>query len=308
MNKKKYISQLFEVETNTIITTDLDPAISIDHMQKLNAGIRSVLTMLGLTEMTPMTAGTQVKQYKYNKKNTPAQVAEGEVIGLTAYERKLVNTFDLALEKFRKQTTAEAIQRVGRGKAIDDTDTLLEREVQKSIKSKFFTMINVAEGANGATAISARARNTLTDLQKVLAAIWGQMSVYFADMDVSPVYFVNNLDIADYLANAQVTVQNAFGFKYIEDFLGLGTVIIDPSVTAGNVRGTVKENLNGVYVPASGDVASTFGLTFDSTGLVGMKHFLADDRASVDTLIMTGATFYAEDVTGIFSGTIVGNG
>ena len=295
MSKRKYFSQLFDAETNTILSTDIEPAISVDHMQRLNTGIQSVLTMLGLTEMTPMSAGTQVKQYKYTKENTPDQVAEGEVIPLTKYNRKLVNTFELALEKFRKQTTAEAIQRVGRGKAIDDTDTLLEREVQKSIKSKFFKSILAGTGT-----VSATTKNKLDSLQAVLAGLWGAMSVYFADMDVTPIYFVNPVDIADYLANAQVTIQTAFGFQYIQNFLGLGTVIIDPSVTAGSVFGTVRENLNGVYVPSSGDVASTFGLTFDTTGLVGMKHFLADDRASVDTLIMTGSTFYAEDASGIF--------
>ena len=54
---------------------------------------------------------------------------------------------------------------------------------------------------------------------------------------------------------------------------------------------TVKENLNGVYVPASGDVAQDFGLTFDESGLVGMCHNIASDRASIDTLVLSGVLF-----------------
>lgn len=53
-----------------------------------------------------------------------------------------------------------------------------------------------------------------------------------------------------------------------------------------------------------GSVGETFGLTTDETGMVGMKHYLADDSASVNTLIMEGVTFYAEDASGIFKAPI----
>ena len=292
MNKnKRYINQLFAAPENTITSTDLEPAISIDHNQRLVEGIQSLQTVLGITEMTPMAAGTQVKQYKYTKENTPDQVAEGETINLTKYNRKLVNTFELVLNKYRKRTTAEAIQKVGRDKAINDTDTLLEREVQKEIKAKFYTTILAGTG---------KATPKAATIQAAIAAVWGQLSTYFADYDVTPVYFVNPLDIADYLATAQVTLQTAFGFKYIEDFLGMGTTIIDQKVTKGNVVGTVTQNLNGVYIPAGGDVGTTFGLTSDTTGLVSMKHSLADDALSIDTIMASGVTFYAEDASGIF--------
>lgn len=292
MNKnKRYIDQMFAAPENIITSTDLEPAISIDHNQRLVEGIQSIQTVLGITEMTPMAAGTQVKQYKYTKKNTPDQVAEGETINLTKYDRKLVNTFELVLNKYRKRTTAEAIQKVGRDKAINDTDTLLEREVQKEIKAKFYATILAGTGKTTAKAAT---------LQGAIAAVWGQLSTYFADYDVTPVYFVNPLDIADYLATAQVTLQTAFGFKYIEDFLGMGTTIIDQKVTKGNVVGTVTQNLNGVYIPAGGDVGTTFGLTSDTTGLVSMKHSLADDALSIDTIMASGVTFYAEDASGIF--------
>ena len=295
-----YLAQLFEVEAGTITTGDLDPAISIDHNQRLVAGIQSLMTVLGITELTPMSAGTQVKQYKYEQVSNPDQVGEGEVIGLTKYERRLVNTFELILNKFRKQTTAEAIQRVGRSKAVNDTDTLLMRSIQKGVKTDFFAFIRAGVGAVTNLGNSG-------GLQGALAALWGEMSVYYQDMDVTPIYFVNPLDIATYLANATITTQTAFGFQYIENFLGLGTVVIDASVTQGTVQGTVKENLNGVYVPANGDVGQSFGLTSDSTGLVGMKHFLKNDTACVNTLMMTGVTFYAEDASGIFTCAISGS-
>lgn len=296
---ERYIMQLFAAETNTITAADLEPAITIDHTQKLVDGITTLQRVLGIVDLTPMNVGTTVKQYKYEKTASPDQVGEGETIGLTKYTRKLVNSFELTLEKYRKRTTGEAIQKVGKDKAINDTDVLLEREIQSAIKEKFFTSL-----AGGTGTVAARTRNKLDSLQKVLAGTWGAMSSYYKDKNVSAVYFVNPLDIADYLANANVTVQTAFGFQYIENFLSLGTVVIDPSVPEGTVYGTVKENLNGVYVPSSGDVSTTFGFTFDSTGMVGMKHYLADDALSIDTVLVSGAMFYAEDLSGIFKATI----
>ena len=134
MNKNRtiaYRKQLFAPETNTTVAADLEPVISIDHTNQLVAGIKSLLTVLGVVDMKPMAEGTTVKMYKTTQKNTPDQVAEGETIGLTKVERKLVKTFELKLKKYRKSTTAEAIQKVGKDKAVNETDTVFMRNIQK---------------------------------------------------------------------------------------------------------------------------------------------------------------------------------
>ena len=69
------------------------------------------------------------------------------------------------------------------------------------------------------------------DLQQTLANLWAKNQEYYEDQDVSPIYFINQQDVADYLGTAQITMQTAFGFTYIENFLGLGTAIISPKVT-----------------------------------------------------------------------------
>ena len=283
------------VEKNTIVTTDLAPEITIDHVNRLVTGIASLQKVLGVGSMVPMAAGTTVYQYKYTRKNTPDQVAEGEVIPLTEYTRSKTAIATLELRKYRKQSTAEAIQKFGRQVAINDTDDLLIKEVQKDVKAAFYTSLSAGTGT---------VTGSVVDFQHALASVWGAVQSYFADIDATMVSFVNPLDAAAYLGGASVSTQTAFGLTYIENFLGLGTVIVYPSVTEGTVIGTAAQNINGVYVPASGDVAQSFGLAFDATGMVGMKHFTADDRASVDTLILSGVSFYAEDKGGIFKGKI----
>ena len=126
-------------------------------------------------------------------------------------------------------------------------------------------------------------------------------------MDVTPVFFVNPLDVASYLAGAGISTQNAFGFSYVENFLGLGNAFITTGVEEGKVYATATQNLNGVYIPANGALGSVFGLTTDVSGLVGMVHTLASDCLSLETVLVHGVTFYAEDESGIFVSEITSN-
>lgn len=292
---KRINLQLF-AEENIIKTVDMEPAISIDHASKLTGSLKTLQKVLGITDMTPMNAGSVIKIYKLEQTNTPEQVAEGEKINLTKFTRTLARTIELTLKKYRKVTTAEDIQKVGKDLAVNQTDEKLISGIQKDIKNNFFDVLLTGTGAASGNG-----------LQGTLAQVWGKLQTIFDDEDVSPVYLVSSDDIADYLGSAQVTMQNAFGMSYIEDFLGLGTVIVSPKVTKGKVIGTAKENLFGAYAPAgSGDVGRSLGLTSDSTGYVGMKHYVADEEASLGTLAMANVVFYPELLDGVVVGTISG--
>lgn len=293
MKKTLFDLQIFAAE-NTTTSADLEPAISIDCVSKINGNIDELREVLGISEMEPMAAGTSIKIYKMEQVNTPAQVGEGETINLTKIERKLARTIELILKKYRKNTPAEAIQKVGREIAINKTDEKLISGIQKDIKKDFYNTL--AEGTGEAAG---------STLQAALSAVWGKIKKFYEDEDATPIYFVSSEDVADYLGTAQVTLQQAFGMSYIQDFLGLGTVVVSPALAKGKVIGTAKENLHGAYIPANtGDVARTFGLTSDATGLVGMGHFPVSGNATVDTLVMSGVVFYPEMLDGVIVGTI----
>lgn len=285
----------FAVEDNTTTSTDVDPAISIDHVNRLVSNINTLTKALGITSMKSMAAGNMIKRYKTTVTKGGKQAAEGDVIPLTKVERKPLAPIELKLTPYRKLTTAQSIQKSGRDIALVETDTALVKEIQKDVKADFFKMITAEGGTESAGGKT---------LQEAIAQAWGSLSVYFEDKDVTPVFFVNPLDVASYLGTAQITTQTAFGFQYIENFLGLGTAFISASVTKGSVYATVSENLNGAYADQSGDVSDSFDLTMDESGMVGMTHSRADDRASIQTLIMTGVVFYPEDATGIVKSAI----
>lgn len=294
MNKDMKLNlQLFAADENAITTTDLEPAISVDFTSRISKNITELQTLLGITDLTPMAAGNQIKVYQATVTNDPAQVGEGETIPLTNVERRLAKTIELKLAKYRKETTAEAIQRSGREVAVNVTDEKLVGKVQKDIKKTLYETLATGTGtASG------------TDLQKTLAALWAALQNKYEDEDVSPVFFINPTDVADYLGTAQITMQSAFGFTYIQNFLGLGTAIISPQVTAKKPVATVTQNINGAYVPASGDVGQTFSLISDATGLIGMTHYVGGDNAVVKTLILSGVKFFVEYADGVFIGTI----
>lgn len=287
--------QLFAAETGTITTTDVAPVISIDFTSRISQNIRELQELLGVIDLEPMAAGTEIKIYKWEVSEPAEQVGEGEKIGLTKVKRALKETITLSLDKYRKNTTAETIQRSGRDIAVNKSDEQLIKKVQKAIKGSLYVMLNAGTGTA-----------TGKDLQQVLANLWAELQEYYEDEDVNPIYFINPKDVADYLGTAQVTMQNAFGFTYIENFLGLGTAVISPKVTAKKPIATAKENLRGAYVPMSGDVAQTFSLTADETGLIGMVHAMVTENATVDTLMMSCVKFFPEFADGVFIGTIAG--
>ena len=293
-NRRLMNLQLFAVPDNINKTGDIAPVISVDFANRIGENIATLQRILGIVNMVPMAAGTLIKIYKETV-TLANQVAEGEEILLSKVERVLDRTIELGLGKYLKETTAELIQQVGRDRAINRTDELLIREIRKAVKKTFFDTIAAGTG-------TAPAGSTL---QQALANVWGALQHRYEDMDVTPIYFVSSDDVATYLGNANVSTQTLFGFTYIENFLGIGSAFVHPGLKAGQVAGTVVENLNGAYVPATGgDLADAFDLTADESGLVGVTHHPKTGNASIDTLIFCSVVFYPEYIDGVIIGKI----
>ena len=170
------------------------------------------------------------------------------------------------------------------------------RDVQKKIRADYFTFLATGTGAV-----------TGTTLQATLAKAWGQLQVLFEDDAPATVYFVNPLDIADYLAEASITTQTAFGMNYVEDFLGLGTVFMNSSVPEGKIYATAKENIVLYYIPVNGaDLNEAFSFTADETGYIGIHEEPEYTTMTASDTVVEGMTRFAERIDGIVVGTIAG--
>lgn len=283
-------------ETNTILTSDLAKVRTVDFNLQFTGSIKKLTEALGITRKIAVTEGATLKAYKVKGTLQNGTVAEGELIPLSKYETEEVPVGAINLKKWRKGTTAEAILKRGYDQAVGDTTDKMVRDIQKDIRTSFFNWFSTAEGVTQATGVG---------LQAALANGWGQLQVLWEDDAVETVYIVNPLDIADYLGKAEVSMQNMFGMKYIEDFIGLGSVLTNSNVPKGTYYATAKENLVMYYVNVSdSELARAFGLTTDETGYIGINEYPDKDTARVMDLVMSGITFFPERINGIVKGTI----
>lgn len=283
-------------ETNLIKKADLARVREVEFTEMFSGGIRKLIEALGITRKFPKQAGTVLKAYTATGTLEDGTVAEGDTIPLSKYTTVPVAYGEITLKKWRKATSAEAIIERGYDQAVEMTTDRMLRDVQASIRSEFFDFL--ADGTGTAAG---------TGLQATLAQAWGQLQVKFEDDDIQAVYFVNPLDIADYLASAQITTQTAFGFTYVENFLGLGTVIMNSSVPKGKIYATAKENIVLYYIPVNGaDLGEAFSFTADQTGYIGIHEEPDYTNMTASDTVINGMTLFAERLDGIIVGTIGG--
>ena len=115
-NKEFMMLQLFaegdssatpaEPAAGTTTTADMAPAISVDFTSRISKNIVELQKLLGITDLIPMSAGTDIKIYKWTVDELADQVGEGKTIGLTKVTRTLANTISLALDKYRRNNKA----------------------------------------------------------------------------------------------------------------------------------------------------------------------------------------------------------
>lgn len=291
---KKIDLQLFAVDAKTVKEADLAKVRDVDFTERFSKGIDTLMAMLGVTRKQEKRAGEVLKVYKATGTLESGVVAEGEVIPLSKYQTTYEAIGEAVLNKWRKVTTAEAISSKGYGQAVNDTNDKMLKDIQKGVRTSFVNFLATGTGKAAGTG-----------LQATLAQAWGQLQVLFEDTSVQSVYFMNPLDVADYLGGAQISTQTAFGMSYIENFLGLGTVILASDVPKGKLYATAAENIVLYYIPVtSADMAQAFDLTSDATGLIGIHTGPTYDKLSAETVAASGVGLFAEKLDGIVVGTI----
>ena len=285
-------------EVNAITTAQMKKVREVDFVNQFtHNSLNKLMEVLGVTRKIPMNEGSTMYVYTVTGTLQDGNVAEGEIIPLSQFETTKTPVGEITLKKWRKGVTAEAIKKSGYDSAVRDTDTALLKKVQAGVRADMFANINgTLEGSTTASGAT---------LQAALANAWGQLQVKFEDDAIEAVYMLNPLDMAAYLGTAQITTQTAFGMTYIENFLGLGTVILSSNITPGTFVATAKENFVVYFLTMNGDVANAFDLTADETGFIGIKSgYQNEERAQIESLVMSGIQFLVEYAAGVVKGTI----
>lgn len=279
------------VETG--LTRDLGAALSIDFAEKFGKNIKSLYDLLGAHSLIPMAAGTVIKTYTSSVTLDDNVISPGDIIPLSEVVMKDGPTIELVFNKKRKSVPIEDIQKYGFNKAITMTDEKLIRAIQKQIRDNLLGQLATGTG-------EAEGEN----LQKLMAQNWAAVTAKFSEDDVEVVSFANPFDVADYLGEANVSLQTTFGMNYLENFLGNKIVFLHADVPAGTVYSTAIDNLNLAYASINGEMSKAFDLTSDESGIIGVTHDTQKQRLTSETIAISAIAWFAERVDGVIVGEI----
>lgn len=295
---------------NIITTADTVEALDQEFIANFRGEYDRFAEILGLFDVETRKAGTALYQYAVTgelndaaqdsgapeKGSSGKSYTEGDFIARSKYavEKKPVGEIEFA--PYAKQTTAQAILKGGFENAVLRTDRKMQQQLRAAILADFFTFLNA--GTGNAAGVGLQAALAMAD-----AALGDAMETN-GDEPGSIVHFVNRQDAAKYLGAAEITMQNAFGLTYLENFLGVEHVLLTNRVDAGGLIVTPVENIH-IYGLDFAELG-TAGLAYasDDLGLVGVHHAADYDYASADTYVVRGAKFMPEVTNYIVKATV----
>lgn len=280
------------VEAN--LTRELGAALSIDFAEQFGQRFNTLSELLGVQRTLPMASGTVLKTYTSSVTLDGTVVAPGDIIPLSKVVLEDGPSQELVWDKKRKAVPMEDIQKYGFQKAITLTDNKLLNEIQKGVRTKLLAQL--ASGTGTATGVG---------LQATMAQNWATVTAKFDEDDVQIISFMNPFDAADYLGQANVTVQNAFGMTYLEGFLNNKVVFMSAEIPQGTVYSTADQNLIAAYALMNGGaIGQAFDFVTDETGLIGITHDIDKSRLTAETITAYGVVLFAERLDGVVVGTI----
>ena len=289
---------------NLIVTADIQvTARELDFVTRFQNSWEHLRDILGIMRPIKKQAGAVLKSKYVEGTLESGKVAEGEEIPYSNFKVKEKEYAEMTIEKFAKAVSIEAIKDHGYDNAVAMTDDQFLFELQNDVTGRFYEYLNTG---------------TLTDtqatFQKALAMAKGNVLNKFKQMHknvTGVVAFVNVLDVYEYLGDANITVQNQFGFQYIKDFLGYNTIFLvsDEEVARGKVIATPLNNMVACYVdPGDSEfVKAGLAYTVDSaTGFIGFHAQGTYERAISDMFAIMGVRLFAEYLDAIAIITVTG--
>lgn len=281
-----------EQNLQTMQTLDNFKEKSVDYVYRFEESLNDFKDAIGISRLMPVADGMRIELYgKPTVDLKDGNVEEGDLIPLSKVTPKVKDTKKISLKKYRKATSAEAIQTYGLDQAIDQTDAALVKEVQKNVRTDLFKLVQSGEAKENL--------NAGNGLQGALATAWGVLQTVFEDDTVRAIVFAHPMDVAQAIADKDLTLETAFGLNYYADATGT-IVFTSTQVKQGHVYATAAENLVIAYIPPMGsDLGRAFDLTSDDTGFIGMTHF--NDYASLtqQTVLVSGILMFPERLDGV---------
>ena len=274
-------------------------AREVDFVTRFANNWEALREILGIMRPIKKQPGAVLKSKKAIVTLQSGTVAEGDVIPFSLAQVVEQTYAEMTLDKYAKSVSAEAIKDHGYDVAVGMTDDQFLFELQSNVLSRFYTYLNT-----GALT------NVQPNFQKGLAMAKGLVVNKWKKMhktSTNVVGFVNVLDVYEYLGAATITVQSAFGFEYIEDFMGFNTIFLlsDSEIARGTIIATPVENIVLYYCdPATSDFARA-GLQYTVEGETNLIDYT---RAVSNCYALMGLVLFSEYIDGIAVVTVEASG
>ena len=270
-------------------------AREVDFVTRFAQSWQALQEILGITRPIKKTPGTKLVSYTANSVNgLETSPAEGVDITPTTFEVKPVVYEDVEVEKYSKAVTVEAVAKYGAAVAVEKTDDAFLNELIGSVLDRFYTFVQTGT-LTGAE----------TDFQMAVAMANGKVIDKFKKMrkGISGVAtIVNTLDAYRYLGAATLSIQNAFGIQYVQDFLGAKVMILSSEIPSGKVIATAVDNIDLYFIdPGDSDFAK-LGLQYTTDGETNLIGFHAEGNyknATGESYALLGMKLWAEYLDGV---------
>lgn len=285
-------------KANTITTAQFSQITprELDFVTRFSRNWDALREILGIMRPVRKQPGTRLKSYRTTVTLQSGSVAEGDEIPYSTATVVPVAYNDVTIEKYAKAVTIEAVDEYGAEIAVEKTDDEFLIELQNKVLTKFYTFLKTGTLVSGTD-----------NFQEALAAAKGNVLEKFSSMDkdvTNTVGFVNILDVYDYLATANITVQTKYGLNYIKDFMGYGTLFLLPVkyIPRGTVIATPVENIVLYYIDPGDSQYAKLGLQYavdGETNLIGFHTQGKYSHALGESFAIMGMTLWAEYLDGI---------
>lgn len=279
-------------KTNLTMTADMQvTARELDFVSRFARNWEHLRDILGIMRPIRKQPGAVLKSKKATIVLAEGTVGEGEEIPYSKAQITETPYAEMTVEKYAKAVSIESIKDHGYDVAVGMTDDAFLFELQDNVTARFYTYLNTGS-----------LKSNESTWQRALAMAKGNVINKFKKMHrtcTEVVGFANVLDLYDYLGDANITVQSAFGFQYVKDFMGYKVVFLlsDGEIARGRVIATPVENIALYYVdPSESDFAKA-GLVYTTDGetnLIGFHTQGNYNTAVSESFAIMGMTLFAE--------------
>lgn len=280
-------------------------AREIDFVTRFANNWEAMREILGIMRPIKKTAGAVLKSKYATVTLQSGAVAEGDLIPFSQTAVAEKTYAEMTLNKYAKSVSAEAIKDHGYDVAVGKTDDQFLFELQANVMGRFYTYLNSGELTNVQTSF----QSALAFAKGLVVNKWKKMHKTATQV----VGFVNVLDVYAYLGAANITVQSAFGFEYIKDFMGYNTIFLlsEDEIARGKIIATPVENIVLYYVDPSDSDFARAGLQYTvdgETNLIGFHTEGDYTRAVSNCYALLGLVLFAEYIDGIAVVTVEASG